>query len=570
MTLGDTHALRADVLVIGAGAAGCRAAIEAADSGARVLLLVKGRFTHCGSSFYPLTHGLGFTTAIPGGPDEAAGVAAHYAEIMAAGQGMTSPTLARILAEDAPRRFEELTGKLELEFYRGPAGDVLYITPDYGSGAVRAGGATIAALQRAFARQIGRRDIQIVEDAAAVRLLGDAAGCRGAVAVTRDGELLVIEAGATILAAGGYAGLFEHHMTGPGLLGAGPALALALGAELVNLEYYQMILGITHPMRRMLIAESILGSLPRLTNSLGEEFLARDLPAGLSTAACMTVRSHTGPFHIGTPAMHFDLALFGEMRAGRALPGGGLRCDFTAKRADELQGFCDDWVEWALERGVDIRETPLEIAPQVHADNGGVLIGPDAGCRVPGLYAAGEAAGGAHGANRIGGNMMTNTQVFGARAGAAAAAWARGAPRSALPADVAAPERARLVEMSRRPDGADPRQALSRLQHSLYYDMAVQKNATTLAHALATLAEIEADDLPALGAPAGSAQLALELPQAMEMARLIVRSALLREESRGPHYRDDFPTRDDANFGRPLVWRKAPDAPPAARFEALP
>ena len=108
VTMDDVLTYTADVLVIGAGAAGCRAAIEAADLGASVLMLVKGRFTHSGSSFYPLTEGLGFTTAIPNDVTTAAGVQAHYDEIMGAGAGMTSPSLARVLAEDAPRRFQEL------------------------------------------------------------------------------------------------------------------------------------------------------------------------------------------------------------------------------------------------------------------------------------------------------------------------------------------------------------------------------------------------------------------------------------------------------------------------------
>ena len=561
MAVSEVCVLTTDVLVIGAGAAGCRAAIEAADRGAQVTLLIKGRLGRAGSSFYPLTQGLGFTTALPGGPEETAGVEAHYREIMAAGAGMASPTLARILAEDAPRRFLELVERFHLRFNTDESGTILYIRPDYGSGAVRAGGASIAALQATFSREVRRRSVQLVEHAAAVRLLGDAAGCRGCVAATRAGELIVIGAGATVLATGGYAGLFEHHMTTAGQLGDGYALALNLGAELVNLEYYQMILGLTAPVRGMIIPESALQSLPALTNGQGEAFLAGYLPAGLSPDACMLERAATGPFHSEGDAKYFDLALFGEMVAGRALPSGGLRCDFTGRRPDELRGLRRDWLEWALGRGLDLREKPVEIAPHVHADNGGVLINGDGATCVPGLFACGEAAGGPHGANRIGGNMMSNTQVFGARAGAAAAGYAKRASRPAPTAADAAPERERLREMGRRADGPAPRQILARVQATLYREMAVSKDAASLKRALETLDEVEREMLPALRPAPGQLSLALGLPLALQTARLVARSALLRQESRGGHYRSDFPAGDDARFGRPFVWRLGAGGP---------
>lgn len=561
--------LYTDVLVIGAGAAGCRAAIEAADRGARVILLVKGRFTRAGSSFYPLTEGLGFTTAVPGSPEEAAGIEAHYREIMAAGLGMTSPTLARVLAEDAPRRFQELIERFQLPFDADPDGTILRWKPDYGSGTVRAGGASILALRQTFAREVGRRDIRVIEHASATRLLGDPHGCLGAVAVTREGQTMVISAGATILATGGYAGLFEYHMTTPDILGEGYALALDLGAELVNLEYYQMILGLTHPFRGMLIAESCLESLPALTNGLGQPFLERYLPAGVSVQDCLFERAHTGPFHAEGIAKYVDIALFEEIIAGRATASGGLRCDFTGKRADELRGLRPDWLNWALERGLDVQETPVDIAPHVHADNGGVLINAQAATCVPGLFACGEAAGGPHGANRIGGNMMMNTQVFGTRAGAFAAEYANRTRQPHLSADEAGPELARLKELSSRPAGVEPREVLARIRTTMYRHMAVRKNAETLQRALDQLAEIEERLLPNLGLWPGQLHLALGLPRSMEVARLIVRSALLRRESRGPHYRDDYPARDDEAFGRPIVWRRRPGKEPEYAFRAL-
>ena len=565
----DSHTLTTDVLVIGAGAAGCRAAMEAADRGARVTLLAKGRFTRCGSSFYPLTHGLGFTTAMPG-DDVAAGIEAHYDEIMSAGLGMASPILARVLAEDAPERFNELVQRYELPFRTDTDGAILYLRPDYGSGSVRAGGASIPALRETFAREVRRREIDVLENTSAIRLLGDATGCQGAVAVTEGGDLLTIAAGATVLATGGYAALFEHPLTSGELLGDGYAMALELGAELVNMEFYQLILGITAPVRGMIIAESVLESLPAIVNAQGEHFLSRYLPAGVTSEACMAERAHTGPFHAGRRASHFDIALFEEIAAGRGAASGGIRCDFTGLQPDARRGFRPDWLAWSLERGLDVSETPVEIAPCVHADNGGVLIDAGAATGVPGLYACGEAAGGPHGANRIGGNQMIGTQVFGARAGASAAAYSRECAPPALSPDVAVPDRERIRQLTEGNAGVRPTHVLERLQTTMYRQLAVRKNAGSLGAALEVLDALNGEDVPRLMAGPGEVALALALPGALEVARLIVQSALRREESRGPHYRDDYPERDDAGHGRPLVWRKTQDGESACAAAARP
>jgi fumarate reductase (CoM/CoB) subunit A len=563
-----SHTLATDVLVIGAGAAGCRAAIAAADHGTRVTLLAKGRFTHCGSSFYPLTHGLGFTTALPGA-GVGDGIQAHYEEILAAGLGMASPALARALAEDAPARYAELVHDFSLPFRTDAEGTILYIRPDYGSGSVRAGGATIPALRKTFAREVGRRAIDVLENTSAIRLLGDDAGCRGVVALADDGDLLVIAAGATVLATGGYAALFEHSLTSGELLGDGYALALDLGAELVNMEFYQLILGITAPIRGMIIAESTLESLPEIINGRGERFLSQYLPAGVSPEACMAERAHTGPFHAGRRASYFDIALFEEIAAGRGAASGGIHCDFTGVEPGARRGFRPDWVQWSLERGLDVRETPVEIAPCVHANNGGILIDTRSATRVPGLYACGEAAGGPHWANRIGGNQMSGAQVFGARAGASAAAYARERPPEAADADEASPERDRIRQLTETSSGVHAEEILRRLQMAMYRNLGVRKNAGSLGEALAVLDTLGGEDVPRLMARPGQAALALTVPHALNVARLIVQSAMWRRESRGPHYRDDYPDRDDAGYGRPLVWRRAPGEAPACEARTI-
>ena len=262
----DLAQLKTDVLIIGGGAAGCRAAIEAHDRGAKVILAVKGRFTRSGSTFYPLTIGVGYTTAVPGG--DTAGPEAHFQEIMDAGQGMVSPTLARILAQEAPARLEDLIEVFGMAF-QAKDGEVLHIKPDFGSGQVRAGGATEDAIRESFGREIRQRGIRVLEKTPILRLLGDCGGCAGAVAVTAKGDLITISAKTTVLATGGGSTAFLYHMNTPDLTFDGHGMALELGAELVNMEFYQMILGLTGPVRRMLIPEPYLALEPRLDQQYG-------------------------------------------------------------------------------------------------------------------------------------------------------------------------------------------------------------------------------------------------------------------------------------------------------------
>ncbi len=562
--------LQTDVLVIGAGAAGCRAALEAHDYGARVLLVAKGRLGHSGSTFYPGAMGVGYTSALP---DEGEGTAGsgpeiHYREIMAAGLGMASPTLARILAEEAPLRLLDLISCYRLAFRRQD-GQILFLQPDFGSGVVRAGAAPIGAIREAFCREIRARGIPVLERTAAVRLLGDRNGCTGAIGVTRSGEVIAMTAKATVLATGGGSTAFLRHMNTPDLAFDGHGMALELGAQLVNMEFYQMILGLTAPVKRLLIPESYLALQPRLTNGLGEEFLGRYLPPGVTLAECLNTRAGTGPFRSDAAAMYFDVAVFDEVRQGRGTRSGGVQADFTACDPEQVRATGRlGWYEWASARGADLLARPVDISPHVHAINGGVLINPEGETSVPNLFACGEAAGGPHGANRIGGNQFAGSQVFGARAGryAAGRAAALPLPRPAL--DAAAQVREQVAGLRRRSGGRSPDDILIAIQTAMWNEMGVHKDAASLRRCREALESL-AGDLEEMYAPDPRRLfLALSLPHLWTTARAIVGAATMREESRGPHYRTDFPHRDDVRMGQPILIERGAEGP-VHRFGSL-
>lgn len=176
----------------------------------------------------------------------------------------------------------------------------------------------------------------------------------------------------------------------------------------------------------------------------------------MTETECLSIRAGTGPFRSDAAAMYFDIAVFDEMGAGRGMASGGIRADFTGCDPDQVRAGRLDWYHWARERGVDVLAQPVDIAPHVHAFNGGVVINPEAETTIPNLFACGEAAGGAHGANRIGGNQFAGTQVFGERAGRfAATRVSELAQPSIAPTQIAEIE-ASLEAIRRRETGPTP------------------------------------------------------------------------------------------------------------------
>jgi len=379
--------------------------------------------------------------------------------------------------------------------------------------------------------------------------------------VTHVAAPVAIAAKTTVLATGGGSMAFLYHMNTTDLTFDGHGMALELGADLVNMEFYQMILGLTGPVKRMLIPEPYLALQPHLTNGLGEEFLLRYLPDGVTQAECLNTRAGTGPFRSDAAAKYFDLAVFEELGAGRGTESGGMRADFTDCDPDLVRAGKLNWYTWAKERGVDILAQPVDISPQVHAFNGGVLIDPQAETTVPNLFACGEAAGGPHGANRIGGNQFAGTQVFGERAGRFAAARALELRMPATNRDQIAEFGGRLSTLRNRTAGSDPRALQRTLQTAMWNEMGVSKDSDSLARCLDQLNAVESEAASIYLPDGQSLSLALSLPHLLTTAKIIAGSAALREESRGPHYRADFASRDDGKFGRPIFVRQVAGQP---------
>ncbi len=546
-----TETIETDVLVVGGGGAASRAAIEAARAGARVVLAVKGTYGNIGVRGSGSTAGgvsdrggvvYPHTPSIQGFEPEGAPRLTpekDYENILQLGLGMADPRLARVQAEEAHEAMRPLVEDWGAEVFPRRWGLMSHGVP----------------MALALARQVRGAGVAIMEHTMVVDVLLSGGRAAGAVAVDeRTGDLRVIKAGAVVLGTGGEGGMFRHHLTSACTTGDGYAMAWRAGAELMNLEFKQTFPGTVWPTVNHFSAWFFVPHV-RIVNAAGERYIERYLPAGITLEEVYRQRSSHGPFSARDSASrYFDVATVIETKLGRANEHGAMCVDLTDPRvADPLVAARREYFYY---RGIRYLHEPVEFNICFHCSNGGVRIDENAASAVPGLYAAGEAAAGPHGANRLAGHMLTASQVFGRRAGRHAAVVGRDSPApdaASLAAAVAA------VETLRSARGAEtPAAVAADLKRLVWETMLCHVNADTLSRASRGLAEIRAARLPHLAVGhAGDLVAALELRNMVLVGEMLAAVIDLRTESRGDQYREDYAARDDANWARAIVARQA-------------
>jgi succinate dehydrogenase/fumarate reductase flavoprotein subunit len=385
------------------------------------------------------------------------------------------------------------------------------------------------------------------------------------VGLREDGGLLVFQAGATVLGTGGAGKLFVHNLNPPDITGDGYALGYRAGAELVNLEFMQAGPGIVHPVHNTLNAW-LLALYPRLTNAKGEAFLERYLPPNASVRQCLDARSTHYPFSVCDGSQYLDIGIQKELTGGRGTDHGGVLLDLSGCRPEDLPetprgrdvrrlyAITRDYIK--KNYGLDIGEQPIEVACIGHAINGGLRIEPTAESTVPCLYAGGETAGGPHGADRLGGNMNLTCQVFGRRAGRGAAQRARERGIPSVSSRLIEAEQGRLMALHAQRGSLGPGQLKRGIQECMWRHLLVVRSDASLRTCLGELeglrgrmAEINVD---------GPAQLLglLEVDSLLTVAEIMAKAARMRTESRGSHYREDYPQRDDARWQKSIITRR--------------
>lgn len=552
------NVLKTDVLIIGGGGAGSRAAIEADSLGAETIILCKGRYGASGCTPNSASEWMAYGVAL-GLADPRDSCEAHFQDIVKMGGYVCDHNLAKIIAYEAPERFRELV-EWGVEFLKEPDGRFRQVMSD-GATYPRAcgtGADTGKQIMDALKRQVEERSIHVVENTMAVDLVTYQGRVAGAVGVNLETlELTAFIAKSTVIATGGHGGLYKYNVFPSGMTGDGYAMALRAGAKLVNMEFMQIGPCVVTPFK--FDVGGILWRLgPRLLNGCGEEYLKRYLPSGLSVEEVYRLKSVTFPFTMRNSSGYIDIANFTEIVEGRATKHGAVRFDLSHVPADVIETKAGIPFKYFVTRGIDIRKQPLEIAPSIQHMNGGILINGKAETTVPGLYAAGEAAGGQHGSDRPGGNSLADCQVFGARAGKYAAERAKNvfAPGFEEAEKIAD----RIAELEKQRGKTAVRDITSVLQETMWRKVSVVRTEKSLNEAYENLLKYERLTRSELDVCESSLVKALELRNMIDVGLVIVKSALTRTETRGSHYRADYPERNDEDWLKMIeVQKVGPD-----------
>jgi succinate dehydrogenase / fumarate reductase, flavoprotein subunit len=535
----DAIHLECDVLIIGAGGAGMYAAIAAARAGADRVLLADKSFVGRGGA----TVMAQMTVAAALGEECPDDWSAHLADTIASGRGLCDENLAALLCHEAPARIREMA-EWRVGWARRADGHIAQVTAPGHSRPrccyvdfLNTGPAVAATLRRRIGHLGAVRRVSNLSITEIVTAGGEAVG---AVALdSATGQPATIAAGAVIIATGGLTRIFRRNSASANMAGDGYALALAAGAELLDMEFVQFF-PIGHLAPRLVGMDPImwdpfrykLGG--RLLDGGGREFLAdygSDETAGYTT-----------PRDLATYAIQKEVA------AGRGSPHGGVYLSFAHVPPSALAAAFGPVIARLAHNGIDLGRMPVEVAPIAHYHMGGVAVDDCMATGVPGLYAAGEAAGGANGANRLSGNAIPEALVFGERAGHSAALFA--ATRSSgwsRKAAAEATECIRGLAAGRRSD-ITPAQLLGELRELMWTEVGPVRTGAGLALAVERIAAMRAllSDLTIAPGRACNPTVAdwFELRTSLIAAAAVAHAALAREESRGAHQREDFPDSD--------------------------
>lgn len=506
-------AISCHVLVIGSGGAGARAALEAAGYGDTVLLS------------RTLTGKGGCTTMAEGGYNAVLrsgdSLALHLQDTMEGGAWLNDPALVEVLVREAPERMRDL---LAWGAVFDVTGDRMVAQRPFGGQrfprTCYAGDRTGHEMILTLVEQLRRSGVVQLQEHVAIELLKDGERVCGAIALDRKNELLVVKADAVVLATGGGTRVYDISTNSASGTGDGYAMGYRAGAELIDMEMVQFHpTGAVYPYdaRGRLVTEAVRGEGGVLKNVLGERFMERYDPARKELSTRDVV----------------SRAIAREVLEGRGTPHGGVYLDVSHLPAHVIEERLPIMLEQFLRFGVDIRREPMEVAPTAHHIMGGVRITPECRTTLPGLFACGEVTGGVHGANRLGGNALADTQVFGKRAGETAGREERRQVRI---------DRGQVEVQERRLErfyegDAHPPEIARQLRLLMWERAGIFRSEEGLLRARAEISRLSG--LIPLASSRHNLLECCTLENMLLLSSLIVEGALLRRESRGAHMRVD-------------------------------
>ncbi len=583
-----------DVLVVGAGGAGLRAAIEASAAGVRVGVVTKSLL---GKAHTVMAEG-GMAAAM-GNVDDRDNWRVHFADTMRGGQYLNNWRMAELHAREAPERVRELEAWGAI-FDRTPDGRILqrnfggHRYPRLAHVGDRTGLEMIRTLQDHGIHQ----GMQVHMETTLLCLLLSGGRCVGGFGYDRErGRYHLFLAKAVVLATGGIGRAFQITSNSWEYTGDGQTLAYLAGAEMRDMEFVQFHpTGMIWPpsVRGILVTEGVRGEGGVLKNNQGKRFMFDDVPENYRSSTADNPeegwRYTQGDKNARRPPElltrdHVARCIRREVRAGRGSPHGGVFLDIAwikEKLPNSVEHIKKKlpsmYHQFKQLADLDITREPMEIGPTTHYFMGGIQVDGDTQMTsVPGLFAAGECAAGLHGANRLGGNSLSDLLVFGQRAGEHAAAFARrqqpetpGAVQDQIHAAIARAE----APFERGPGGESPYAIQHALQEIMQNWVGIVRTEEELQRALEAIADLRhrAERVGVGGNREYNPgwHTALDLESLLTVSELVARAGLERRESRGGHFRDDFPGKDDNWAKVNLVLRRGPDGRPESRSVPVP
>jgi len=547
--------LRTDILILGSGGAGLFAALhaQAANPSLSITIAVKGLLGKCGCT--RMVQG-GYNAALAAGDS----VERHFMDTIEGGKWLPDQDLAWMLVTGAIERIHELENEIGCFFDRNPDGTIHQkaFAGQTFDRTVHKGDLTGIEIINRLAEQVWARGISRLEEHRALEfiLTADGDALAGVLLVDmRDGEYVLVEAQAVLLATGGGPTMYRFHTPSGDKSCDGMAMALSAGLPLRDMEMVQfhptgLLAGAHTRMTGTVLEEGLRGAGGYLLDGRGERFMLSHDPRGERATRDIVSR-----------------AIYAEMRAGRTTPNGGVWLSMAHLGADSVRSQFKGMVERCADCGFDLAGGRVEVVPTAHYMMGGVEFAADCSTALRGLFVAGEDSGGVHGANRLGGNGVANSTVFGAIAGDAMAAWVarEGSFRAA---DARAVEAA--IERSERPfhtgEASDLEEMRERLHTTMWDDAGIVRDAASLGRAAGALDAL-ARQLRGYALPSAARTRAfnmtwhdwLNLSNLVSASQAIVGAAVARENSRGAHFRADFPEPGELSASTFIRVRKRAD-----------